>query len=865
MASRGGPEDSTARDADGGFDLTAIGAGLSFTESLGDLERALSAGPTVVVQAPPGTGKTTLVPPLVSRHVRGRVLVTQPRRVAVRAAARRLAQLDGSRVGDRVGHAVRGERKTSPRTLVEFVTPGLLLRRLLSDPELSGVGAVVVDEVHERQLDTDLLLGLLGDVRELRDDLRLVAMSATLDAARFAELLSTDGSAAPVVDSPSSLHPLSVHWRPGTGPRTDARGVGRDFLDHVARVTAQAHRAAVALDPSHDALVFLPGVPEVDHVVQRLGELAPEVEVLALHGRASAAEQDRAVAGRGPGDAPRIVVSTALAESSLTVPGVRLVVDSGLSREPRRDAARQMSGLVTVTSSRATSEQRAGRAARQGPGTVVRCFDERTFAAAPAQATPEVHTADLTGATLLLAVWGTPRASGLRLPDAPSAASLDEAEQVLRSLGALNDEGRATALGERLAQVPVEPRWAAALMGAAAAGAAARDVARAVATAAGDLRPRGADLSGLVRSLADGRHPQAVTWRREVDRLTRLVPAEERAPTRSHPRAGADVLARVVATAWPDRVARRVEDRTYLLARGTRAALPPDSPLAGTEWLAVADVARAEGRAAGGTGAVIRSAVELSEEQALELAGAALVREDVADLSGGKMSGRRVQRLGAIELSATPVRLDPEHAQAAVAAALRTRGLDLFDWSGPAEELRRRLAFLHAHRGVPWPAMDDAALMARWQEWLTPEVDRIARGTPLGRIDLTDAVRRLLPWPAASELDTLAPARLRVPSGNTAAVRYPEVGDPGPPVVEVKLQECFGLAESPRLAGVRVLFHLLSPAGRPLALTDDLASFWSGPYAGVRAEMRGRYPKHPWPEDPWSATATHLTTRRARG
>ncbi|MGN0064513.1 MAG: ATP-dependent helicase HrpB [Nocardioides sp.] len=843
------------------FDLDRIGAGLPVAEALADLVQALALpGSAAVVEAPPGSGKTTLVPPALANLVPGRVVVTQPRRVAVRAAARRLAQLDGSAPGDRVGWSVRGERVVSRATVVEFVTPGLLVRRLLADPDLPGVSAVLLDEVHERQLDTDLLVGLLGEVRQLRDDLTLVAMSATLDAGRFADLLGDASTPVPRISAPWALHPLEVEWAPYAAGRTDERGVRREFLDHVADRTARAYRAALAEEPSADALVFVPGAREVAHVASALRDELPDVDVLELHGGADAAEQDRAVAGRTPADGQRVVVSTALAESSLTVPGVRLVVDAGLSREPRRDAARGMSGLVTVTASRDACVQRAGRAARTGPGRVVRCYDERTFTAAPAHVTPEVLTADLTGLTLQLAAWGTPRGAGLRLPDPPPSSALDSAESTLRALGALDARGAITASGRRLASMPVDPRWGHALEEAADVHGATA-AARAVAAASGQVRHRGADLAATLRDLEGGRHPYASTWRREASRLERLV-ARDGAATDAAPGGAAGALGAVVAAAWPERLARRVADRTYLLAQGTRAALPSDSPLIGAAWVAVADVARAPGREADGTGAVVRAAVALDEEAALDLAGDLRKLQDVVELDTGRMRARRVDRVGAIELSATPVRLDAASATPAVADALARNGLGLLHFEEAADGLRRRLAFLHVHLGSPWPAVDDESLLARWEEWLAPEVRQIAEGVPLDRVRLLDAVRRLLPWPAASQLDDLAPERLRVPSGGSAAVEYPEVGHDGPPVVRVKLQECFGLSQSPTVAGVPVLFHLLSPARRPLAVTDDLASFWAGPYAQVRAEMRGRYPKHPWPQDPATAQATALTNRR---
>ncbi|MFI7483680.1 ATP-dependent helicase HrpB [Kocuria sp. M1R5S2] len=851
------------------FDLDRIGAGLTVAGVLGELRNALAGG-AAVVQAPPGTGKTTLVPPLLADHlherraggVRGpaRVVVTQPRRVAVRSAARRLAHLTGTRVGELVGHTVRGDRRAGPDTLVEFVTPGILLRRLLRDPELPGVGAVVLDEVHERGLETDLLVGLLAEVRQLREDLVLVAMSATLDAPRFADLLGGPGP-APVVESPAVLHPLTVRWAPPPGRRTDERGVTREFLDHVARVAAGAHAEALAREPTADALVFVPGAWEVAEVARRLRRHGAGSEVLELHGRIGPAEQDRATSGRDAGDPPRVVVSTSLAESSLTVPGVRLVVDSGLSREPRRDAGRGMTGLVTVAAARASAEQRAGRAARQGPGEVVRCYDERTWAAMPAHPAPELAAADLTGAALLLACWGTPGGRGLALPDPLPSAALADAEQVLHDIGAIDDEGRVTATGRRLAEVPVEPRLARGLLeGARAVG--ARAAAEVVAVVSDDHRPPGGDLARLLVDLRAGRAPGARRWAEEARRL-RGCTDEPRGAAEPHEIPEDLVTGAVVALALPERIARRAGD-TWLLASGTRAGLPAGSALAGHEWLAVADVTRGGGRAAAGTGAVIRAAAAIDRDVA-ERCAEPLLRDEVRTrFAGGRIGARRVRSLGAIELSSTPTTPEPGPARRAVRDAVAEQGLDLVGWSEPADRLRRRLAILHHHLGAPWPEVSDDALLARLEEWLAPELDALAAGAR--GADLTAPLRRLLPWPEAARLDELAPERLAVPSGSSAAVHYPAPDDPAaPPVVRVKLQECFGWAASPAVAGGRapVIFHLLSPAGRPLAVTADLASFWSGPYAQVRAEMRGRYPKHPWPEDPWTAPATARTTRRA--
>ncbi|MFJ6356035.1 ATP-dependent helicase HrpB [Pseudarthrobacter oxydans] len=868
------------------FDLPAIGGGLPFARSLAALAEALgdgAAGGTAVVQAPPGTGKTTLVPPLlanlVARPPAGapaaprRIVVTQPRRVAARAAARRLADLDGSRLGSRVGYTVRGERRTGPETLIEFVTPGILLRRLLADPDLTAAGAVVLDEVHERGLETDLLFGMLTEVRQLRGDLTVVAMSATLDAPRFAALLGDHdgGGPAPVVGCPSALHPLETEWCPAPGPRLDGRGVTRAFLDFIADTAAGAHRQALAMDRAADALVFVPGAWEVSRVAAGLRiRVGPGTDVLELHGRVGPAEQDRAVSGRRPGENPRIIVSTDLAESSLTVPGVRLVIDSGLAREPRRDAARGMNGLVTVSCSRASADQRAGRAARQGPGTVVRCYSQQAFGAAPAHVTPEITVADLAGAALVMACWGSPRGKGLALPDSPPEQAMEDAMEILLELGAVSRDGHATAAGRTLAGLPVDPRLGRALLdGAAAAGPGA--AAEVVAAVASDARAPGADLPRLLSDLRSDKGPAGRRWADESRRLRVL--AQQGGPLADIPglpplAGGTALVGAVVALAFPDRVARRVPGdgpERYLLSSGTRAGLPAGSSLAGHEWLAVAEVSRGEGRDSAGTGAVIRAAAPLYADLAESAASHLLVENVEAALTQGRVTARKVRRLGAIVLASTPVRPSPAEGRAAVAAALRKEGLAALAWSTTADALRRRLAFLHRELGEPWPDVSEAGLLRRLQDWLGPELESLAAGADVNMINLAETLRRLLPWPEAARMEELAPESLEVPSGSRVRIDYPEWSDvTAPPVVAVKLQECFGLAATPRLVNGRVpvLFHLLSPARRPLAVTGDLASFWSGPYAQVRAEMRGRYPRHPWPEDPWSAPATARTKQR---
>ncbi len=848
------------------FDIRRIGDGLAFAGAVDDLTAALERNTSVVISAPPGTGKTTLVPPILANRAAGRVIVTQPRRVAARAAARRLAHLDGTRLGTRVGFTVRGERSVGPETRIEFVTAGVLLRRLLDDPGLDGVDAIVIDEVHERALETDLLIGLLGEVRELRDDLTLVAMSATLDAATVADAIGTDAAPAPVVTQTAPQHPLTERWAPSPAPRLDERGVTRGFLDHVAGTAASAARDLSHSDPSADTLVFAPGAREVSEIARRIRHADSGLDVRELHGRIRAADQDAVIGGRRSDDPARVIVTTSLAESSLTVPGVRLVVDSCLSRYPQRDAARGMSGLVTGPSSRSSSIQRAGRATRQGAGTVIRCVDERTYAAAPARPAPEIATTDLTDAALLLACWGAPGGAGLRLLDPLPSDSLNNAVMVLRGLGAIDADGRATTAGRELARVPVDPRLARALReGSALLG--GRFTAEIIALLGGDDRIPDGDAAAALIALRNRRDPDARRWEQEVTRLLRFTASADR----SQRRPTGDDTGFVIALAFPERIARRVDrsayGATFLLASGTRAGI--SGALADAEWLAVADVARAQGRAAGGTGAIIRAAAAISENDVEHAADHLITDRIEAAFTDGRVVTRRERRIGAIVRASVPVRAQADSSgRDAVRRALEQHGLGVFTWSDAADSLRRRLALLHREIGMPWPGVSDAALLDELDGWLAPELDSLAAGKPAAKIDLAPAMRRLLPWPAAVDLDALAPERLEVPSGSRIRIAYPSLDDPAArPVVAVKLQECFGWAETPRLVNGRVpvLFHLLSPAGRPLAVTDDLASFWSGPYAQVRSEMRGRYPKHPWPQDPWNAAPTRHTSKRAAG
>ncbi|MCX4822339.1 ATP-dependent helicase HrpB [Streptomyces sp. NBC_01142] len=850
------------------------------------LTRALDTHGCAVLCAPPGTGKTTLVPLVLAGLVGGgparRVVVAEPRRIAARAAARRMAWLLGEKAGGRVGFTVRGERVVGRGTVVEVVTTGVLLQRLQRDQELSGVDVVILDECHERHLDADTVAAFLLDVRAaLRPELRLVAASATTDAQGWARLLGD----APVVEAAGVAHPVEVVWAPPARPVRPPHGMRVDpaLLTHVASVV----RRALA-ERAGDVLCFLPGVGEIGRVAGQLGDVG--TEVLQVHGRAPAAVQDAVLAGSS--GVRRVVLATSVAESSLTVPGVRVVVDAGLAREPRTDHARGLSALTTVRASQAAARQRAGRAGREAPGAVYRCWAEAEDSRLPRFPSPEIKVADLAAFALQAACWGDPAASGLALLDAPPAGALAAARSVLTAIGAVDATGRATERGVRMSRLGLHPRLARALLdGAREVG--ARRAAEVVALLSEEPpREYGDDLAAAWRTARRGGDGYAARWRTEAGRLESQLSAAPRPPSRSQlsaaprpasrhrdsapapaprtparpefprasgqERAGDDTVAGLVtALAFPERVARARGEGAFLMASGTGAELTGGSGLRSAQWLAVA----VADRPAQAASARVRLAAVVDEETARAAAAHLLVAGEEVHWEDGDVVARRVERLGAVELSVRVLK-DPDAAlvRDALLEGLRREGLGLLRWTREAEGLRERLAFLHRAVGAPWPDVSDAALLDRTEQWLEPELSRARRRSDLGRIQAGQALQRLLPWATgdAARLDQLAPERIEVPSGSRVRVEYG--GEQ--PVLAVKLQELFGLRETPTVSGVPVLVHLLSPAGRPAAVTADLASFWKDGYRSVRAELRGRYPRHPWPEDPSTAEPTRRTNTR---
>ncbi|MCF2587586.1 ATP-dependent RNA helicase [Brevibacterium sp. UCMA 11752] len=915
------------------FDLQTISAGLPAAALIDQLAHSsVGTFPRLVVEAPPGTGKTTLVPPLIAEHLTGRltgpadssadlgrIIVTQPRRMAARAAARRLSTLTGTRLGEDIGFTVRGESRTSARTRIEFVTTGVLLSRLLRDPELAGVSAVILDEVHERQLDTDLTFALCRELVDLRDDLGLVVMSATLDARLWARRLGSGDSTAVLLSVAAEVHPLDVRWAPAKQRPLNARGVTWDFLDHVARTTIDS----LSRHERGDVLVFAPGAREVEEIAARITR-SPHTdagtEVHTLLGRTPAKDQD-AILRPHPAEAGhrRVIVSTSVAESALTVPGVSIVVDSGLARGPRLDTRRGMSGLVTTRESKASGTQRGGRASRLGPGTVYRCLSEPDWASLPEHTPAEIATSDLTSAVLTLAVWGgdtdllpDPMPEGphrLAIENLVALGAIEIAESAEKTVG----EGRASAeagalrdaavtvteLGRAIARIPASV-WSARGLFDGAAMLSPTAAAEAIAVIESEQRAPGADLVATLRELRRSKDRRFV---HDVKRFAGLAAefsdppggaardsaareaagrnsagndtasrdaAVRQAQDHSSVRGGSlrpDDLGLVVALAHPLQIGRLRSSSAseYLLASGTAASLPRNSSLQGSPWLAISDVGLSGGCA------VIRAAVVIDEDTA-ELAGAGLMAtEETATFDQGKVRAVRRTRLGGIELTATPIKASPDLARSAIAASVRQRGArEILRPSEAFEELRSRLGLLYAVYGPPWPDVRWSRLSQTLIDWCPAALDRIARGADPSKVDLVSALRTLLPWPQAARFEELVPVSIEVPSGSRIRLDYPDPdivdsdseSEQGP-VLAVRLQECFGWQTAPNVCEGRVpvVVHLLSPARRPLAVTSDLASFWANAYSHVRAENRGRYPKHSWPEDPLTAPPLRGTKR----
>jgi ATP-dependent helicase HrpB len=836
--------------------MGAMTAPLPIDSILPELQAAFDTSMSIVLQAPPGAGKTTRVPlALLDRPwlAGRRMILLEPRRLAARAAARRMASTLGEAVGETVGYRMRLDTKVGPRTRIEVVTDGVFVRLLQQDPALSNIGLVLFDEVHERSLDGDLNLALCLEVQDaLRPDLRLLAMSATLDGAALARLLGE----APVLTSEGRSFPVETVYldrRPG---------------DAVEDAVAAAVRRALA-EARGDILVFLPGTAEIRRVAQRLDDL--DARVAPLYGDLPQAEQDAAIQP-DPAGRRRVVLATSIAETSLTIEGVGIVIDAGLMRVPRFDPRTGMTGLETIRVSQASSDQRRGRAGRLGPGRCYRLWSEAGQRALLPFTPAEMLAADLAPLALELASWGAEPAQ-LAWLDPPPAAAFAQARALLVALGALDEAGRITEHGRAMARFGVHPRLAHMMLAGASLGLGRTAAAVAAALSERDLvktRPgaRDADLRLRVELLDDvadaARHlPAGMTLERGALQRARQSTRQWQRQLGGRDQAtDASATGVLIALAYPDRIAQRRGGRagSFRLSNGSGAQLSATEPLAAEDYLAVADL---DG---GREDAQIFRAAPLTLE-AIERVFADRIetRERVAwDDRAQAVVARRERCLGRLVLQDEP--LDPVP-RAAIAAALiegiRSIGLGCLPWTKEIEQWRARVAFARRQGALPgdWPDLSDDALRAGLEDWLAPFLERASRLSHLASLDLGTALRARLDWAHQRALDEVAPTHVVVPSGSRLPIDYAQ-GEV--PVLAVRLQEMFGLAQTPAIAGgtVPLLLHLLSPASRPVQVTRDLASFWANGYRAVRADLRGQYPKHYWPDDPLQARPTSKTKKR---
>ncbi len=804
---------------------------------LAELEAALARHGAAVLVAPPGAGKSTLVPLalLDAPWLSGKsALLLEPRRLAARLLARRMADLLGEPLGRTVGYAVRFERVAGPATRLEVLTEGVFLRRLQTDPGLEGVGLVILDELHERAIETDLALALLLEVRTaLRPDLGLLAMSATLEAERVAALLG----GAPVLRAEGRSFPVVTLWRPRP----------RDAPLVPAIVTAVEEALAAS---AGDVLVFLPGGREIRAAAAALEARRPELLVRPLHADLPRADQEAALAPAPPGRR-KVVLATDVAETGLTVEGVTAVVDAGLCRRLRFDPRSGTSRLVTERVGLASAEQRRGRAGRLGPGICLRLWAEAEERGMAGQPRPEILDADLAPLFLELACWGVTEPSRLGWLDPPPEARLQAARRLLEALGAVDPEGRITPHGRRLAELPVHPRLAHLLLEGRDSGLGPTAVALVALLSSRDpwRHEREPDLSTKLRRLADrdaaggdrAALAELARVRRQLGTLLDL-PLDPIEPEAAGP---------LVARAWPERVARARPggEGRFLLASGRGASIDPRSPLAQASWLAVAELDDhgADGRilaAARFDEASLRAAFTDRIER---------IQEVVFDRRTGRVLARSVERFGSIALASRPLpSADPGAVRRALLDAIRLVGLDALPWSPEASALRARIAWLG--RTAPelgLPSVETADLLASLEDWLGPWLEGRRGLDELAELDLARALREHLGRDALARLERFAPAALVLPSGRVVPIDYGRE----PPTGAVRVQELFGLDRHPTIRGGRVplVLELLSPADRPIAVTRDLPAFWRGGWAEVRKAMRGRYPKHAWPEDPLSA------------
>ena len=808
------------------------------------LRDALAQSGCAVLAAPPGSGKTTTIPLalLDEPWLQGKkIVMLEPRRIAARAAAARMAHLLGEKVGERVGYQIRFERRIGPDTRIEVITEGLLARRLQSDPELPGTGLVIFDEFHERSLDADLALALTLDARAtLNPDLRVLVMSATLDTARVARLLGD----APVLEAGGRLFPVDIRYAPARA--------GAEHADSVAGVVFTALSETMG-----DILVFLPGGREIRRCQQRLeGRISASVRVLPLYGDLSSEAQDVALAP-APNGNRKIILATNIAQTSLTVEGVTTVVDGGFVRVACFDLGAGADRLETLRVSRASADQRAGRAGRLAPGVCYRLWSKEQHGALPAHDTPEMLAADLSRFALELAAWGVNDPARLSFMDAPPPVNWNYARDLLLELGALDADGRITAHGRELTNLPVPPRRGHMLLAARANGLAGL---AAWVAAALDERDSSADLAASVREYMLGRANDANAQRRVRETARQLARLTD-VSSEAHFDEGA--AARIVSFAYPERVARRREgqagarDIAFLCEDGGEARVPEKDVLSRSEWLAIAHWDPGPPRK-------VRSALHLPEADLLR-DHAARIRtiQDVRwDSQTEAVIAEEQRRLGAIVLERRVLRDGTgESVRAAMIAGIRSLGLHALPWTDAARGWQARVLSLRAWRGEEWPDVGDEALLRTLEEWLAPHLDGASRRAHLGRLDLLEILQSRFDYMARRRLDQLAPTHIEVPTGSRIQLDYKP---PEAPALEVKLQEMFGCVDTPVIneGRTKVVLHLLSPGRRPIAVTSDLAGFWARGYLDVKKDMKGRYPRHPWPDDPRTAPPTRRAKQR---
>ncbi|MDF1633003.1 ATP-dependent helicase HrpB [Mycoplana sp. MJR14] len=811
---------------------------LPVSDVLPALSQALDAGTRAVLAAPPGAGKTTLVPLyLLEAPWRGdgRIILLEPRRLAARAAAGRMAALLGERVGDTVGYRMRLESRISRRTRIEVVTEGVFARMIIDDPELSGVAAVLFDEFHERSLDADLGLALALDAQSaLREDLRILVMSATLDTDRVARLMDD----ATVIESAGRSFPIEI--------RHSDRPAGERIEDTMARAIRDAHATEAG-----SILAFLPGQAEIRRTMERLeGRFDDRTMLVPLYGNLTQGEQDAAI--RPPANGMRkIVLATSIAETSITIDGVRVVIDSGLQRLPVFEASTGITRLETVRVSRASADQRAGRAGRTEPGIAIRLWHAGQTAALAAFTPPQILASDLSGFVLELAQWGVTDPASLRLIDQPPPASLAEARNLLRLLGAIDAGGGLTAVGRKMRSLALPPRLAAMVIHAAGEGMAAEAALLAVLLTEQGLGGPSLDLEERLRRFKTERGDRAEASRRLAARIAEATGAKGAAvPT--HPGA-------LLMRAFPDRIAlQRGARGRYVMANGRGAELAETEALSASAMLVIADLTGQAGRQR------ILAAAPVSRAEVEAEMTDSFVREEqcVFDLASRAVRARKVTRLGAIVFEETPLpRPTGPAAAGALADGVRQLGLQALAFSKAGGQLRERIGFLHRSLGEPWPDTSDEALLARLDEWFTPFQEQTRGLDDVTPASLSDGLMALVPHAVQRDLERLAPTHFEAPTGQRHPIRY----DGSEPTLPIRVQELFGLSQHPAVAGGRLplLLELLSPAHRPIQTTRDLPGFWAGSWKDVRAEMRGRYPRHPWPEDPAAAMPT--TRAKPRG